>query len=74
MSDEQLYAIRTHGNREYELTRRRFLELIAASAAVGYATACSQNPSERILPYTRQPLDVVPGVPTAYATTLSIDG
>jgi Fe-S-cluster-containing dehydrogenase component len=74
MSDEPLYAIRIHGSREYELTRRRFLSLVAASAAVGLAPACSQNPAERIMPYTRQPLETVPGVPTAYATSFPIDG
>jgi Fe-S-cluster-containing dehydrogenase component len=74
MSDERLYAIRTRGGREYELTRRRFLELVAASAAAGLAPACSQNPSERIMPYTRQPIDIVPGISTAYATSFPIDG
>jgi molybdopterin-containing oxidoreductase family iron-sulfur binding subunit len=69
-----LYRIRTSGSRDYELSRRQFLELVAASAVVGYASGCSQNPSERILPYTRQPLDVVPGVPARYATSFSVDG
>jgi molybdopterin-containing oxidoreductase family iron-sulfur binding subunit len=74
MEDDRLYPIRTRGSREYELSRRQFLELIAASAAVGYATACSQNPREQILPYSRQPLDVIPGVLAAYATSFAIDG
>ena len=78
MSDgrERLYPIRparTSG-REYELSRRRFLELVAASAAVGYSSGCSQSASEKILPYTRQPADTTPSVSTAYATSWLIDG
>ncbi|HKU36765.1 MAG TPA: oxidoreductase, partial [Polyangiales bacterium] len=76
MSDrgEPLYSIRPRSPVEYELTRRRFLELVAASAAVGCTTGCSQSPPEKILPYVRQPLDVLPSLPTAYATALAIDG
>ncbi|HKU43655.1 MAG TPA: molybdopterin oxidoreductase, partial [Polyangiales bacterium] len=71
---DRLYSIRRRSPVEFELTRRRFLELVAASAALGCTPGCSQPPPEKILPYTRQPLDVIPSLPTAYATSLLIDG
>src|SRR6185437_10567378 len=55
-----------------ELSRRDFLTLLGASAAL--ATACTRQPRERILPYAERPPEVVPGVPLHYATSMPLDG
>ena len=39
--------------------RRRFLQLSAASLALGGLTACTRQPDERIVPYVRQPEEIV---------------
>jgi len=51
--------------------RRTFLGLAAASAALA---ACSRPPGRRIVPWVRQPPELVPGVPVAYATSMVQDG
>jgi molybdopterin-containing oxidoreductase family iron-sulfur binding subunit len=54
--------------------RREFLTLMGASLALAGLTACTKQPSEKILPYVRQPEDVVPGRPLFFATALGHDG
>ncbi|MDR3673130.1 MAG: Fe-S-cluster-containing hydrogenase [Holophaga sp.] len=51
------------------LTRRRFLELVGATTAMATATACSHSTRGTIVPYTRRPPEVVPGVANYYAST-----
>ncbi len=55
-------------------TRRDFLKLVGLTAAGSMAAGCMRNPPERILPYTRQPADLRPGLPLHYATSMSLDG
>jgi molybdopterin-containing oxidoreductase family iron-sulfur binding subunit len=50
-----------------EPSRRRFLKLMAASAALAGA-GCSGPPAETIVPYVRMPEQDVPGLPLFYAT------
>jgi molybdopterin-containing oxidoreductase family iron-sulfur binding subunit len=50
------------------VSRRRFLELMGASLALAGATACVRQPAERIVPYVRQPEELVPGKPLYYAS------
>jgi molybdopterin-containing oxidoreductase family iron-sulfur binding subunit len=69
---EKLTQIGRRPRHDDELTRRRFLELVGASAAL--ASACTPDRPEQILPYTETPRDVTPGVSTYYATSLLIDG
>ncbi|HZE13923.1 MAG TPA: hypothetical protein VE086_09210, partial [Chthoniobacterales bacterium] len=57
-----------------ELSRRRFLELMAASIALASTTSCTRQPSEKIVPYLRQPEELVPGKPLYYATALTLGG
>src|SRR5690242_510577 len=52
--------------------RRTVLRLMAASFAMGGLAACS--PAPEIVPYVRQPPEVVPGRSRHYATALAIDG
>lgn len=57
-----------------ELSRRRFIELMGASIALAGASGCTRNPPEHIVPYTRQPEEIVPGKPLYFATALTLSG
>jgi MoCo/4Fe-4S cofactor protein with predicted Tat translocation signal len=62
---------------EYEvsgLSRRRLFELSAASMALGGLAGCTRQPEEHIVPYVKQPEEVVPGKPLFFATTISLGG
>jgi molybdopterin-containing oxidoreductase family iron-sulfur binding subunit len=56
------------------LTRRGLFEAAGAAVALAGAQACSRGPQEYIVPYVNQPPEVTPGVPTRYATTMTIGG
>src|SRR5437868_14434837 len=52
-------------------SRRNFLKVMAASlalAGVGSAVGCVKRPEEKIVPYVRQPEELVPGRPLFFAT------
>ena len=50
--------------------RREFLKLMSASLALAGVGACTRQPQEQIVPYVRQPEDVVPGRPLFYASAV----
>lgn len=50
------------------LGRRRFMELMGASVALSTGAGCTIQPTEKIIPYVKQPEDLVPGRPRFYAT------
>ena len=54
--------------------RRNFLKLMSASLALAGVTGCTVQPDELIVPYVRQPEDLVPGKPMFYATAMSLAG
>ena len=54
--------------------RRQFLKLMGASLALTGVGACTRQPDERIVPYVRQPEEMVPGRPLFFATAMSLDG
>ena len=55
--------------------RRRFLQLMAASMALGGLSACGPEPNPRqLLPYVEQPPGIVPGRARYYATATSLEG
>jgi MoCo/4Fe-4S cofactor protein with predicted Tat translocation signal len=54
--------------------RRAFLKLMGASIALAGMAGCTRQPSEQILPYARQPENVVPGRPLFYATAMTLGG
>src|SRR5439155_22698845 len=54
--------------------RRNFLKLMAASLALGGLTACTRQPTEHIVPYVRQPEELIPGRPLFYATAATLGG
>jgi MoCo/4Fe-4S cofactor protein with predicted Tat translocation signal len=57
------------------LDRRRFLQLMAASMALGGLSGCGPQPDPRqLLPYVEQPPGMVPGRSRYYATATTCDG
>jgi MoCo/4Fe-4S cofactor protein with predicted Tat translocation signal len=55
--------------------RRRFLELMAASMALGGFSGCGPEPNPRqLLPYVEEPENVIPGRNRHYATAITQDG
>ncbi len=52
------------------LNRRNVLRVMGASLALAGLTACTKQPAELIVPYVRQPEDIVPGNPLFYATAI----
>lgn len=55
------------------MDRRRFLQLMGASLALGGLTACGPAPDTAV-PYVFQPENTIPGVPRWYATSVSLGG
>src|SRR5947207_10421876 len=56
------------------VSRRGFLKLMGSSLALAGMTACTRQPFEPIVPYVRQPEDVIPGRPLFYATAFNLGG
>jgi MoCo/4Fe-4S cofactor protein with predicted Tat translocation signal len=56
------------------VSRRGFLKVMGASMALAGMTGCVRLPLEPIVPYVRQPEDVIPGRPTFYATAMTLGG
>jgi len=54
--------------------RRSLLKVMAASLAMAGAAACTKQPKELIVPYVRQPENVIPGLPLFYATATTTNG
>ena len=54
--------------------RRGFLKLMGASLALAGISACTRQPDEVIVPYVRQPEEIVPGTPLFFATTMPLSG
>ena len=55
-------------------SRRRFLSLMAGSAALAGLTGCTRQPEETIMPYVNPPENVIPGKPKYYATAAPVNG
>src|SRR5204863_6585876 len=56
------------------VARRTFLKLMGASLALGGFTACTRQPAEKIVPYVRQPEEIVTGRPLFFATAMPLGG
>lgn len=50
------------------LSRRRFVQLMGASLALAGLSGCTIQPEEYILPYNKQPEELLPGKPNYFAT------
>ncbi len=55
------------------VSRRRWLQLMGASLALGAAAGCRYQP-EKILPYAFRPQNRVPGAPVRYASMIDFAG
>jgi MoCo/4Fe-4S cofactor protein with predicted Tat translocation signal len=56
------------------VSRRGFLKVMGASLGLAGMTGCVKLPLEPIVPYVRQPENVVPGRPQYYATAMTLGG
>lgn len=53
--------------------RRHFLKIMGASIALAGLAAC-RKPVQKILPYTKRPVEIIPGIPNIYATSFPFMG
>ncbi len=56
------------------IERRDFLKLMGASLALAGLSACTRQPEEKIVPYVRQPEQIIPGRPLFFATAIPLGG
>jgi MoCo/4Fe-4S cofactor protein with predicted Tat translocation signal len=56
------------------VSRRTFVKLMGASLALAGVTACTRQPAEKIVPYVRQPEEILPGKPLYFATAMPLAG
>src|SRR5579862_7637003 len=56
------------------VSRRGFLKVMGASLGLAGMTGCVKLPLEPIIPYVRQPENVIPGRPMYYATAVTLGG
>jgi molybdopterin-containing oxidoreductase family iron-sulfur binding subunit len=56
-----------------DVDRRRFLHLMAASLGLAGLSGC-RRPQSNVLPYTRLPEEIAPGLPNYYATAMPRPG
>ena len=57
-----------------EMHRRDFLRLMGASVALAGFGACTKQPIEKIVPYVKQPEEIIPGKPLQFATATTFGG
>ncbi len=57
-----------------KVSRRGFLKVMGASLGLAGMTGCVKLPLEPIVPYVRQPENVIPGRPMYYATAMTLGG
>jgi MoCo/4Fe-4S cofactor protein with predicted Tat translocation signal len=56
------------------VSRRGFLQLMSASLALAGMTGCTKLPLEPIVPYVKQPEEIIPGRPLFYASATTLSG
>ena len=56
------------------VSRRGFLQVMGASMALAGMTGCVRLPLEPIVPYVKQPEEIIPGRPMFYATASTLGG
>src|SRR5579872_714604 len=56
------------------LDRRELLKVMAASAAFAGLSGCTKLPTQKIVPYIRQPEAIIPGKALFYATAVTLGG
>jgi molybdopterin-containing oxidoreductase family iron-sulfur binding subunit len=68
------YAANSGADFHGDVNRREFLRLMGASLALAGLSACTRAPNETIVPYVRQPEEIVPGRPLFFATAMTVNG
>ena len=73
---EMLHREFPKGSSEWldSVSRRGFLRLMGASLAMAGMSGCTKLPLQEIVPYVRQPEQVIPGVAMHYATAFTLSG
>src|SRR5439155_13480230 len=56
------------------VSRRRFLQLMGASLALAGLSGCTRQPDESIVPYVKQPEELILGKPMFFATAVTLRG
>ena len=56
------------------VSRRQFLQLMAASLALAGLSSCTPEPAQKIMPYVRAPEEIIPGKPLFFATAMPFSG
>jgi MoCo/4Fe-4S cofactor protein with predicted Tat translocation signal len=59
---------------EAKFDRRDLLKVMAASAAFAGLSGCTKLPTQKIVPYVRQPEEIIPGKALFYATAVTLGG
>jgi MoCo/4Fe-4S cofactor protein with predicted Tat translocation signal len=55
-------------------SRRNFIKIMGASLALAGLSGCVIQPAEKIVPYVRQPEEIIPGKPLFFATAMTLGG
>jgi len=81
LADDPAFQARLHNEFPSQIesiadpvARRSFLKLMGASIALAGIGACTRQPAEKIVPYVRQPEEMVPGKPLFFATAMPLGG
>jgi MoCo/4Fe-4S cofactor protein with predicted Tat translocation signal len=61
-------------NWDNSLDRRNFIKVMGASLALAGLSGCVIQPPEKIVPYVKQPEDLIPGKPLFFATAMTLGG
>jgi molybdopterin-containing oxidoreductase family iron-sulfur binding subunit len=55
-------------------SRRNFIKIMGASLALAGLSGCVIQPAEKIVPYVKQPEEIIPGKPLYFATAMTLGG
>ncbi len=56
------------------VSRRSFMKLMGASLGLAGLAACTVQPKEEVIPYVKQPEEIIPGTPLFFATAMPRSG
>lgn len=57
-----------------DVTRRDFIKIMGASLALAGLGGCTRQPLEKIVPFVKQPENMIPGKPLFFATAMPFNG
>ena len=63
-----------HSEWSEAFSRRAFLQSLSATLSLAGLAGCTRQPREEIVPYVRQPEELVPGEPLWFATAMELGG